>query len=495
LRVCFLSAGILLALCGGPATAAEQGQLDASASLFSVLAAINAAGYDADPDSPANHPLRDAVRKELASKRIACLDELKDFFREHRKKDWTAELSQYVSFALVVDGPPAFAYRLKQNELPPDVLELDGFQPLLARFYREADLGSLWEKAQPDYEAAIARYHAPVVRAVNEVSGYLRADATGIRGWRFQIFVDLIGAPNQIQTRSYGSEYFVVVTPSPEPQVGDVRHAYLHYHLDPLATRFADDLEKKKAVGDYALGAPYLEEAYKSDFLLLATESLIKAVESRLQPGSGPQKQALVQRALGEGFILAPHFAEQLALYETQDSSMRLFYQQMIASIDFRKEERRLANVEFATERPVRRAKEAPVRKALEPVGAEKSLLEAEQLYTERQLGKAKEAYLRLLRETSDAPLQAKAYYGLARIAALEKQPEVAEKLFQRVLASSPDPQTGAWAHVYLGRLAELAGEKENAAEHYRTAAATPGASAAAREAAQKNLQEGFTKD
>ena len=174
---------------------------------------------------------------------------------------------------------------------------------------------------------------------------------------------------------------------------------------------------------------------------------------------------------------------------------MRLFYQQMIASIDFRKEERRLANVEFATERPVRRAKEAPVRKALEPVGAEKSLLEAEQLYTERQLGKAKEAYLRLLRETSDAPLQAKAYYGLARIAALEKQPEVAEKLFQRVLASSPDPQTGAWAHVYLGRLAELAGEKENAAEHYRTAAATPGASAAAREAAQKNLQEGFTKD
>ena len=35
---------------------------------------------------------------------------------------------------------------------------------------------------------------------------------------------------------------------------------------------YGDDLElmKKKAVGDYSLGAPYLEEAYKSDFLLLA---------------------------------------------------------------------------------------------------------------------------------------------------------------------------------------------------------------------------------
>jgi hypothetical protein len=495
LRVCFLSAVILLALCGGPATAAEQGQLDASASLFSVLAAINAAGYDADLDSASNHPMRDTVRRELASKQVPCLGELRAFFRDHRKKDWTAELSQYISFALVVDGPPAFAYRLKQNELPPDVTALDGFQPLLARFYREADLGSIWDRAQPDYEAAIQRYHAPVVRAVNEVSSYLRLDASGIRGWRFQIFVDLMGAPNQIHTRSYGSEYFVVVTPSPEPQVADVRHAYLHYQLDPLATRFSEDLEKKKAVGDYALGAPYLEEAFKSDFLLLATESLIKAVESRLQGGPASQKQALVQRALGEGFVLAPHFAEQLAIYETQDSSMRLFYQQMIASIDFRKEEKRLANVEFSNERPVRRAKEAPVRKAPEPAGAEKTLLEAEQLYAERQLPNAREAYLRLLRETSDSPLQAKAYYGLARIAALQKDPGLAEKLFQQVLASLPDPQTGAWAHVYLGRLADLAGEKEKAAEHYRSAAATEGASAAAREAALKNLNEGFKKD
>ncbi len=494
MRFVLLSAVILLAF-GGHLTAAEQGQLDGSASLFSVMAAINAAGYDADLDSAANHPLRESVRKELASKRIPCLGELKDFFVAHRKSDWTAELSQYISFALVVDGPPSFAYRLKRNELPPDVAELDGFQPLLVRFYKEAGIGALWEKAQPDYEAAILRYHGPVVRAVNEVSGYLRTDPGGIRGWRFQIYVDLLGAPNQIHTRSYGSEYFVVVTPSPEPQVADIRHAYLHFHLDPLATRFADDVEKKKAVGDYALGAPYLDEAYKSDFLLLATESLIKAVESRLQPGTAAQKQALVQKALGEGFILTPHFAEQLAIYETQDASMRLFYQQMIAAIDFRKEERRLAKIEFSAERPIRRAKEAPPRKPPEPVGAEKTLLDAEQLYSNRQLPQAKEAYLRLVRETQDPPLQAKAYYGLARIAALEKDPELAEKLFQRVLTLTPDPQTGAWAHVYLGRLADLAGEKETAAEHYKIAAATEGASPAAREAAQKNLQQGFKKE
>ena len=53
------------------------------------------------------------------------------------------------------------------------------------------------------------------------------------RPTRFQIYIDLLGAPNQIQTRSYGSNYYVVVTPSAEPRIRDVRHAYLHYLLDP----------------------------------------------------------------------------------------------------------------------------------------------------------------------------------------------------------------------------------------------------------------------
>ena len=67
-----------------------------------------------------------------------------------------------------------------------------------------------------------------------EANAYLRNATSGFRDRRFQIYVDLLGAPNQIQTRSYKERYFVVVTPSPEPQIDQVRHAYLHYLLDPL---------------------------------------------------------------------------------------------------------------------------------------------------------------------------------------------------------------------------------------------------------------------
>ena len=108
MAVRFFGGIVALLLCLGPASAAEQGQLDGSLSLFTVLAAINAAGYDAEIDSTSNSPVREAVRKELAAKSIPCLEELKRFVRDHHQADATAELSQYISFGLVVDGPPAF---------------------------------------------------------------------------------------------------------------------------------------------------------------------------------------------------------------------------------------------------------------------------------------------------------------------------------------------------------------------------------------------------
>jgi tetratricopeptide (TPR) repeat protein len=481
---------LALALAAGCLPAAELGQLDASPSLFSVLAAINAAGYDADLASGANHPLRERVRRELAGKNIPSLVDLKRFFSDHRQKDWTAELSQYVSFALSVDGPPSFSYRFMQNELPPDVAPLEGLPELMARFHREAGIDELWRQAQPELEAALGRYHEPVTRAVTEANAYLRYTSSGYLGRRFQILIDVLGAPNQIQIRSYKDDYFVVLTPSPEPQIEDVRHAYLHYLLDPIAMRSADKLDKKRALADYARGAPALEEYYKSDFLLLATESLIKAVESRLAPG--PKKQALAEQALREGYILTPFFAEHLPYYEQQEVAMRLYFPEMIEAIDLKKEERRLEKVEFLSERPARKAKVVPAERKIEPSGPYKTAQEAEQLYAGRQLGQAKEAYLRLLKETEEKPLHAKAYYGLARIAVLEKDPETGEKLFLKTLESSPDPQTKAWSLVYLGRLADLAGEREQAAAHYRSALEINGASAGARKAAEQGLQEAF---
>src|SRR5260370_889268 len=56
--------------------AADTG-LDYSQDLFTVLAALNAAGYDADIDSPSNNPLRKQLREHLAKQNIPVLPEIR----------------------------------------------------------------------------------------------------------------------------------------------------------------------------------------------------------------------------------------------------------------------------------------------------------------------------------------------------------------------------------------------------------------------------------
>ncbi|HYL35258.1 MAG TPA: tetratricopeptide repeat protein [Bryobacteraceae bacterium] len=471
-----------------------QGQLDSSEPLFTVLAALNATGYDADLDSTANSPVRKQVREALAAKPLDSMAALKKFFAAHRQQDPGAELSQYISFALTLEGPPDFHSAIKPEEIPPDVKRLDGLDLLIARFYREASIGELWKQVRPEYDQVIAAYHGGVTQALLEANGYLRNPTSGFRGRRFQIYVDLLAPPNQIQTRSYKDDYFVVVTPSAEPQIQEIRHAYLHYLLDPLALRYFEQLNRLKALADFAQPAPALGNSYKDDFLLLATECVIKAVESRLVHGA-PERQALVDQAVSEGFVLTPGLADGLVLYEKQDQSLRLYYPDLVGQIDLDREDKRLAKVQFATQAAVKKAKPGPA--AAEPVltAAEKTLAEAEESYTRRDLDTSRASYLKVLEQTSDKTLHAKAYYGLARIAALHNDPELAEKLFQKTLEMSPDSETKSWAYLYLGRLADAAGEREEAEKNYRAVLAIEQAPASVKGAAEKGLAQPFRRE
>lgn len=453
------------------------------------MAAINAAGYEAEIDSPNNSPLRETIRKELAAKQIPCLQELREFYYAHKRDDPTADLSQYISFALTVGGPPMFAQKERTVETPPDAAALNGLAPLLAKFYREANIEELWNRAQPAFEQVIERYHEPVSEAVLQVNSFLRNETSGAAGSWFQIYIDLLGAPNQIQTRNYGLSYYVVVTPSAEPRTRDVRHAYLHYLLDPYATRHEEVVMRTRGLGDHAQRAPALEASFKSDYLLLVTESLIKAVEARLD-----KQPAAVNEAMRQGYILTAFFSEQLQAYLKQEQAMRFYYPEMIAAINLKREDERLSQIEFVEHAPVRTVKFVEPPRPPEPKGVQKTLAQAEQFYTSRDLEGARELFLKALEQTDQKPLHAQAYYGLARIAALQRNPEMAERLFEKTLESGPEPQVKVWALIYLARLADAAGEREQAVKRYQEALAVAGASEAAHQAAQEGVQKSFEK-
>ncbi|MDQ2840704.1 MAG: tetratricopeptide repeat protein [Acidobacteriota bacterium] len=466
-------------------TRSGENGFSVSLTMFATLAAINAAGYDAGLDSPLNQQfkVRSQIREELAKRTIACLPELRDFYKTHKKASETADLGQYLSFALVAGDAPTF--ELPKSEVPPDVEPLRGFSPLLARFYKEADLESLWNRAQPAYTAAIGQYQDAVIATLFDANGYLR-NPSGYLGRRFQIYLDLLAAPDQVQVRSYKDDFFIVITPTSTPVVDEIRDAYLAYLLDPLSFKYSEIIKDKKPLAKYAQEAPALDLAYKDDFSLLVTKCLIKGIDSRLIHG-GPEKRAsFVNEAMREGFILTAAFADLLPGYEKQPDAFRFYYPDLLSAIDVRKEEKRLKNVEFVQSMPPR-VVAPPTRMQVDP--AEESLETAQGLFEQHDPDNAQKLFKKALGQTSDKALQSRAYYGLGLISLGEKHWDEALNLFQHTVEASPSSPDAAWSHYYLGQLQLKAGDSEKATSQFQMALQTQGISAKAREAAEKALQ------
>jgi tetratricopeptide (TPR) repeat protein len=468
------------------AAPAQQGQLDASPTLFTVMAALNASGYDTDLDSPFNSPLRKAVRAELAKRDIPSLAAIKEFVAQHHQARDTDELGQYISFALTAGPPPDFAIHMRDVDIPPDVKPLRDLSELLAAFYKQADIADLWTRAQPGIDQLIEPYHQGVIDAVLQVNAYLRQQTSGFRGRHFQIFLEPLAAPGQMHTRSYGNEYTVVITPWPQPRINEVRHAYLYYLLDPLATRNEEVLNRKKPLSDLALRAQLLGDAYKQDFLLLTTGSLVRAVEARMD-----HKPDQVQQALREGYILSPYFYEALAAYEKQEQSMMLYYTTMVQNIDLYKEDKRLSTVNFAKQAPAPPVQTVTVEEArtVTPPVYE-TLAKAEDLLKKQDLDQAEKLFQEAANQTSDKRAQAAGYYGLARISLVQGEAEDAETLLQHTLELEPEGQIKAWALVYLGKLRLEVMDKEHAAQDFQTALHVDGATDAALKEARQGLEK-----
>jgi len=483
-RITSLAAFCLL--CASGLRGAESLQLDGNPNLFYVLAAINAAGYDEGLNLPDNNPLRAQLREYLSKQNVSCLNDLKLFYRRHMAKSGPSagvqDLSQYISYALSVTGPPDFAWRTRDVEVPPDARALEGFTPILIDFYRQANLEELWKRAQPAYDKEIDKYHAPILDMTTKIDGYLRSGVGGYLGRRFSVFVDLLGAPEQVQTRNYGDDAFVIVTPSEKPRMYDIRHAYLHYQIDPIMIKYGMDLQQKRSLLDLVQLTP-LDQQYKDDFVLLANESLIKAVESRLD-----KNKAEVDQAMRQGYVMTAYFAEQLPVFEKQDQGLRFYAQDMVNGIDLKAESARISAVKFDSGQLQRKAKQVAVAgPELSP--SAQTLEKAEQSYSDKHLDQSRDLFLKALEQRGSSEEHAQAWYGLARIATLKNQPGEAVKLFEKTLGASPDAFTKGWTLVYLARLARAGGDPEKAAQFYKDAIAVPGASDKAVEAARKESQ------
>jgi hypothetical protein len=89
-----------------------------------------------------------------------------------------------------------------------------------------------------------------------------------------------------------------------------IRHAYLHYLLDPLAEKHFSSIKRIEPLLQSVKRAP-LEEGFKTDISLLVTECLVRAIEVRTtgnkQTAEGMRSQA-VDDAVKQGYVLTKYF-------------------------------------------------------------------------------------------------------------------------------------------------------------------------------------------
>lgn len=472
-----------------PAPAAPQESpsgvvsIEASPQLFTTVGALFAAGYDPRPNVPSADPLVERFRALQGP----AIDALRDYFQEHSSTDAGATISRYVTFALIAGPPPDFELTLQREELPPDVLALDGFREVLAKFYQEAHMDALWREFQPRYQQGQEQLREPLTRAVLVSSGYLRELVSNRR--RFTVYVEpLLGG--QIHVRNIGEKYVLVVNPAVDLR-DDMRHALLHFLLDPLVIRYRDQLLPEDVLYRIALRAPRLQQALRRDSLAFFAENLVHAVELRMSKLPAAQLAAEVDRADGDGLVLVRPLMPALAEFEASEPAMTFYFPDLLKSIDATAERVRLQSMRFPpADEP------APV---VVPEVSEKdrAIDEGDRLTASLDAAGAAAAYQRAL---AIAPQDPRALYGYAVASLLLGEGERAFDLFRQVVsavasadpATHPDAGTLAWTHVYLGRLHDLASERDEAVEEYRSALAVAGAPEAARAAAQRGVDQAY---
>jgi hypothetical protein len=472
--------------------------VDGSEAMFTTMCALLAAGYEADVSSEKWAPMRAQLRDRLQHQQGPAVEVLRNFYQQHELADPGAMLSRYIWFGLVSGPAPDFKPTLRRDELPPEVIALEGFQEILSSYYKEQKIGEIWRQVQPLYTREIETLHDQIADIVFVSSGYLREILAPENPRTFIIIVEpLVGRITNV--RNFGDHYALVLSGSDALPTDIVRHAFLHFLLDPLPLMYPHIVAAKRPIYDIAAKAPRLPTELKDDFSSYFAECLVRAVELKLKRLSPGEREAAMDQDDAAGLVLVHPLFTALAKFEHSEPGMKLFFPDLVRAIDTPTEQKRVAAVKFsdamtaqsvnATEAEVvarRRTAPTTIPNDAEAIAA---LTEGERRIAEKNPRAAEASFQRVLAKYPDQP---RALYGLGMVAVLEHDGSRAKEVFGRLTAgehaATSDPMVMAWSHVYLARILDSEGERARAKAEFEAALAVEGGPEHAKQAASKGL-------
>src|SRR5260370_28945869 len=135
--------------------------------------------------------------------------------------------------------------------------------------------------------------HDSVAQVAFVATGYLREilDATSPRS--FTIIVEpLVGRITNV--RNFGDHYALVVSGAGQLPLDNVRHAFLHFLLDPLPLQYSHVIAVKLPIFQTAASAPRLDPDLKDEFPSYFADCTVRAVVIELQKTSAGEPDSTV---------------------------------------------------------------------------------------------------------------------------------------------------------------------------------------------------------
>ena len=492
--------------------------LETSEAMFDMGVALNACGYNNGLDE--SEPVRKTVRDEvnLATQASPQAQDDRDklclFIDRHRTEDAARNVAQYVSLALYLTPPPVLTPSVDEQDLPPDANGVEEVLPLVRQYADAIDLHHIWVENKAAYDDLASQLHNPLTQMIVSTNYYLKKPASSYSGRHFLVVVEPLLSPEETNARVYGSDYVVVASPKKGAiPMNLVRHAYLHYEIEPLLYARANSMDRLMPILQSVQDAP-LEFEFKNDIVALVIECMIRAIEARTMSTGIPDvrvppnlthseadpyerarsvalqrqeavRQQAVNHSMTQGYVLTQYFYNQLKSFEKTPDSLDEAIGPMVYGMDVSVETHEARQITFDAHgegHVLSRSPQAPPQpKQLDL--AEMKLMKGD------VAGAAAIAQKALDTHTGD-PGQAD--FILARVDLMNGKIDDAEAAFRSTLKATQDARMLAWSHIYLGRIFDVEDKRDDAVLEYRAALAARDGQPDTKAAAESGLKKPF---
>ncbi|HEX8556992.1 MAG TPA: hypothetical protein VF668_02765 [Pyrinomonadaceae bacterium] len=285
--------------------------------LITLMAALDAAGWDPTPAGSPPSVFRELVRKDQSGLDASLRRRMQDFYARNALKGAgvtaAEQAARYVSLAYALGPPPAFDAPPRSDDLPGGVLDVLDFTPLVREFYRQSGFDSklasyvqmhraAGDKLRPatlDMARAVLAYlntrpetfiservtvADPAAQAAGKKKEERKVSVVRERERHFRLVPDLLAAPGAINFRAVGDDYYAVVPADTDPRLSDTRRAYLQFIVDPLVSRFSREVGARRPEIKQLLEAEQARRgaSFGPDVFLVVARSLVAAADVRM---------------------------------------------------------------------------------------------------------------------------------------------------------------------------------------------------------------------